>query len=365
MINRMEWYLARSVIVAVMAALLLVSALLGFSELLSQLGRLSESYPLSKALLFAVLKMPAYAYDAFPIALLIGVLAGLGQLAVQGELTIVRASGWSPRRILLALAKGLFGFWLIMLLVGEVVAPWAEKHAMQLRLSSGAQHLSLAGNSGFWMKDGKNYLSARVVVSDHLLMGVDVYVMQPHVGITQVISAESATYDNGQWLLLNGRIQAFVQAEQAGPFPFVGLNWQQDRFDRRAYKLPFEPEVLGLMAQEKKNWSWGELRQQIEQMTASGMQTQTLELAMWRKLAHPISLLAMLALSIPLLLTAGRSSSMGGRVLLGIVIGMVFFLANRVVGDLSALAALPPVVGAFALPIVLLLGSWWWLKRIG
>jgi lipopolysaccharide export system permease protein len=99
-------------------------------------------------------------------------------------------------------------------------------------------------------------------------------------------------------------------------------------------------------------------------MSANGMQTQTLELALWRKLAHPVSLFAMLALAIPLLLRAGRSASMGGRVLLGILIGLVFFLVNRVVGDMASLADFPPMVSAFALPVLVLIASLIWLRRI-
>jgi lipopolysaccharide export system permease protein len=55
---------------------------------------------------------------------------------------------------------------------------------------------------------------------------------------------------------------------------------------------------------------------------------------------------------------------MGGRVLVGILIGLVFFLVNRVVGDMASLADFPPMVSAFALPTLILVGSLIWLKRI-
>lgn len=72
----------------------------------------------------------------------------------------------------------------------------------------------------------------------------------------------------------------------------------------------------------------------------------------------------MLALALTLLLSAGRSASMGGRVLLGIVIGLVFFLLNRVVGDMVALAHLPAVISAFLLPTTILLVSLMLLARM-
>lgn len=364
--GKIERYLAQSVIWAVLAAMLLLTALLGFSELLSQLGRLSESYTLSQAVLFAVLKMPAYAYEVFPMALLIGVLAGMGQLAAQSELTIIRASGWSPSRILLALAKGLLLLWLMMLLVGESLAPWAEKTAMQLRLVNGAQHLSLAGETGFWTKDQRRYITAQTVVKQDQLAGVIIYELDATKDRYHVIQAQGADFDahTRQWTLQGVREQWIGSEGINGDFPFVGLTWHQTQQDSLAISLPFEPMALSLMAQDKKNWSWIELRSQIDTMKASGLQTQTLELALWRKLAHPISLLAMLALALTLLLGAGRSASMGGRVLLGIVMGLLFFLLNRVVGDMAALANLPALVSAFLLPTSILLVSLTLLARM-
>jgi lipopolysaccharide export system permease protein len=364
--GKIERYLAQSVIWAVLAAMLLLTALLGFSELLSQLGRLSESYPLSKALFFALLKMPAYAYEVFPMALLIGVLAGMGQLAAQSELTIIRASGWSPSRILLALAKGLLLLWLMMLLVGESIAPWAEKTALQLRLVNGAQSLSLAGETGFWTKDQRRYITAQTVVKQDQLAGVIIYELDMNKDHYQIIQAQGADFDalTGQWILRDVREQWIATEGIGGDFPFVALTWHQTQQAAVALNLPFEPAALSLMAQDKKTWSWAELRSQIASMKESGLQTQTLELALWRKLAHPISLLAMLALALTMLLSAGRSASMGGRVLLGIVIGLVFFLVNRVVGDMAALANFPAVVSAFLLPTSILVFSLWALTRM-
>lgn len=364
--GKIERYLALSVVWPILAAMLLLTALLGFSELLSQLGRLSESYPLNKALLFALLKTPAYAYEVFPMALLIGVLAGVGQLASQSELTIIRASGWSPPRILLALAKGLLLLWLAMLVVGESIAPWAEKTALELRLVNGAQNLSLAGETGFWTKDQRRYITAQTVVKQDQLVGVTVYEFEQTKDRYHVIQAQAADFDanTDQWNLHQVREQWIGSEGIEGAFPFVALTWHQTQRPLLSVSLPFEPTALSLMAQDKKNWSWTELRSQIDSMKASGLQTQTLELALWRKLAHPISLMAMLALALTLLLSAGRSASMGGRVLLGIVIGLVFFLLNRVVGDMAALANLPAVVSAFLLPSAILVVSLIWLGKM-
>lgn len=363
--GKIEGYLTRSVMAPVLASMLLLTALLGFSELLSQLGRISESYSLGKAILFALLKMPAYAYEVFPMAVLIGVLAGVGQLVAQSELTIIRTSGWSPVRIFWALTKGMVLLWLFMLFVGEVLAPLAEKTALQLRLHHGAQHLSIAGEAGFWTKDQGRYISAQTVLKQDELAGVVIYEFELAKSRYHVIQAQKAQFDASahSWLLEQVREQWIATEAVDTGVPFVGLTWHEQNQPKLMVALPFEPSALSLMAQDKKNWSWFELMGQIESMQANGLQTQALELALWRKLSHPISLLAMLALALTLLINTGRQTSMGGRVLLGIVLGLSFFLLNRVVGDLTALANVHALVSALLLPCVILFVSLFWLAK--
>jgi lipopolysaccharide export system permease protein len=196
-----------------------------------------------------------------------------------------------------------------------------------------------------------------------VLLGVEVFQFTQGK-LSQVIQAERANYEEQGWVLQQVRIQSLGLARVSEQVAMERLLWQEERQEQTQIHFPFEPETLQLMAQEKKNWSIVALTEQIEVLANNGMQTQILELALWRKFAHPISILAMLVIAVPLLLRAGRSASMGGRILMGIVIGLSFFLLNRVVGDMTALAELPPLVSAMALPVSMLLIGFVWLKKM-
>lgn len=58
-----------------------------------------------------------------PMAALIGCLVGLGTLASNSELTIMRAAGVSLSRIVWAVMKPMLVLMLAGILVGEYVAP--------------------------------------------------------------------------------------------------------------------------------------------------------------------------------------------------------------------------------------------------
>ncbi len=68
-----------------------------------------------------------------PMAALIGCLVGLGTLASNSELTIMRAAGVSLSRIVWAVMKPMLVLMLAGILVGEYVAPWTENIAQSGR----------------------------------------------------------------------------------------------------------------------------------------------------------------------------------------------------------------------------------------
>ena len=65
----------------------------------------SGDYNLRAVFIFVALSTPAHAYELFPVAVLIGTLYVLGQLAANSEYTVMRGSGLSPLRAGWALAK--------------------------------------------------------------------------------------------------------------------------------------------------------------------------------------------------------------------------------------------------------------------
>ena len=80
--------------------------LFAFFDLIRELADLGKvDYHLRQVFTFVLLSMPTHAYELFPVVVLIGTLYVLAHLASNSEYTVMRASGLSPRRAGLALAK--------------------------------------------------------------------------------------------------------------------------------------------------------------------------------------------------------------------------------------------------------------------
>ena len=68
-------------------------ALAGLFEFISQLEDTRGNYGVPQALLFTFLRLPQLAFEMLPIAALIGSLLGLGGLANNSELVVMRTAG--------------------------------------------------------------------------------------------------------------------------------------------------------------------------------------------------------------------------------------------------------------------------------
>ena len=120
----LERYLARQIYAATGFVLLGFLGLFAFFDLIGELADLGKvNYHLRQVFTFVLLSMPTHAYELFPVVVLIGTLYVLAHLASNSEYTVMRASGLSPRRAAVTLAKIGLAFVVLTFLIGEWIAP--------------------------------------------------------------------------------------------------------------------------------------------------------------------------------------------------------------------------------------------------
>ncbi|MDG6773599.1 LPS export ABC transporter permease LptG [Thiomicrorhabdus sp. ZW0627] len=363
--NRIERYLGQVVFTHTLLVLFVLLVILGFSEFMIQVGKLTEEYTLAKGTLYTLLKLPVYAYEIFPVALLIGSLMGLGALANQSELTILRVTGWSVRRILFAVLKTAMLMWLVMALMGEFIAPGSEAYSKKVRSEALQKGFSVGSGSGFWLKDLNRYIYVGQVISSTELNHVEIYT-QDSGEISQFLQAQKATYSEGHWVL-SGILRQDIQLKTVGKtndekLPL--LDWQDQRIKSETFDFPLQPEVLESLNIETRYMSLFDLYGYISFLKENELDSEQYQLAFWRKLAMPLVVIGMIAIVFPLIFGSQRQVSMGQRVFVGILIGMGFHLANQMFGNLSVVYQLPAVVGAFLPAGLMLMIAMVWLKKV-
>jgi lipopolysaccharide export system permease protein len=58
-----------------------------------------------------------------------------------------------------------------------------------------------------------------------------------------------------------------------------------------------------------------------------------------------------------------RSVSMGARIMMGVFTGILFFISNEVLGSLSLVYQLPPILGAMMPSLLFITAAWYFIKK--
>jgi lipopolysaccharide export system permease protein len=344
MISILARYVIRSVIAFTLLVVLVLLVLSGLYIFITQQDEIGVgTYSVTDALLFTALSLPQYGFDLLPIAALIGALLALGNLARSMELIVVRAAGVSTMRIGLWVATAGAILMVLTGLLGEVIAPPMEQYARQMKTFAKFHDYSMAGNRSAWAKDGDMIISVRQQSGDNRYGGVYVFNFDAQRRLKSVGHANSASIDaDNRWNLEN-----YTESRLEG-----------DRVvTRREAKTELQtrlsPEFLGLAVLDPESLPGRGLYNYIQHLRENGLDARAYETAFWARIARTVAVAIIVMLAVPFAFGPMRSTGTGARTVVGIMIGVVFFLLARMLESGGEVFNVPPIVVAWV-PTVLL-----------
>jgi len=352
-------YLAREIYSSILLVFVALLALFAFLDLINELKDMHGDYRLGFVLMFVVLTLPGHVYELFPVAVLIGTIVALVQLAAHSELTVFRASGASLRQMAGELTKIGLPLVVLCLLFGEVVAPPSERMAQEMRLKAKNQEVTVREfRSGVWVKDEHSFVNARRMLPDQSLLNLSIYQFDDSYNLLAVTSAKRAVYqENGHWKLEDvARTEFAPGGASASAGKTATLDWRSS----------VTPELLGVLLVVPEQMSIWSLYQYAEYLQENRQKAARYEIAMWNKLIYPFAVLVMMLLALPFATHHHRSSGISGKIFVGIVLGLTYRFIGKLFSDLGALNDWQPLLSATAMTWVFLAmagGMLWWTER--
>jgi lipopolysaccharide export system permease protein len=344
----LDRYLGKIVISYTLLVLLVLIALYTFVEFIAELEDVGKgNYGVWEALIYIAYSVPHHIYELLPVATLLGSVLGLGALASQSELVAMRAAGFSVGRIIRsALITGML-FVVITVLMGEVVAPPAERIANQKRSLAKSGRLSEQAEQGFWTRHGNSFNRIGRVLPDGHYEDIEIFKFDKQRRLQMVTRAAHATYSEGSWHLREVT-QLVIRTDAVVTRTLPKARWES--------KL--NPEMLDVVMVDPQHLSaWG-LYRYIDYLEENKQATEQYRIAFWSKVIAPFNILVMMFLAIPFVFGPLRSVSVGQRVLVGTLVGIGFFLFNRFFNQLGLVFDLPLFLSAaFPSLLCLVLGA--------
>ncbi len=347
----LDRYIGRTVIGHTLVAFFILLIIYFFSTLVNEMGYVGKgSYSVVNAVLYSIMLLPRQAYELFPMVALLGAILGLGALAGNSELTVVRASGVSIKRIALSVSKAGLLMIVVIVVLGEGIAPQLEKEANQQRLRALAKSVSMNTENGLWAKDGESFITIRRLTPDGRANGISLYHMQGQ-RISEIDTAARGEYRDGVWLLHNVRKTLFNEQ---------GIALTREK--RMEWRSSLTPDVINLAAIAPENLAAWELYDYVGYLQENGLASQRYEVALWIRLAMPLATGGMILLALPFVFGSTRSVGVGQRIMIGVLIGILFYLANGVFSRMGLIYDVPPILSAMT-PTMLIYLAWFWLMR--
>lgn len=363
MFGILDRYIGRSILLTSLLVLMTLVALASIFAFIAELDDVGKgSYSVSDAAQYVFLTIPGKAYMLFAPSVLLGSLLGLGALASNSELTVMRAAGVSGGRIIRAVVVTGVALMLLIALLGETVMPRSEQIAEELRLTALEKRLSVKGSRGLWLKSADQFVNVGTVMPDFTLIDVSVHRFEGN-SLSMALSAARARLVDDDWLLEDVELTTLSSSDIASEH-LDSIAWKE--FVRRDtvtsdnnVKKDDVPDlvsadVLKSISVSPESLSATNLYDQVQYLKENQLDSRRIELAFWVKVVSPLSTLVMLMLSLPFVFASQRSGGAGQKIFIGIMLGIIYVLLNELLTQLALANGLSPLLSAL-LPLVLFL----------
>lgn len=334
MMSLLDRLIARQVLYSTLLVLNVLVALAVFFVLIDALKDYGQAhFGLFELIKYVILKQPQQVYELSPISALIGTLMGLSTMALNSELTAMRAAGVSIGRIVMSTMKIGLLFALAILLLGEYVVPAAENLAQTGRARALETPLQKK-STGIWLRSGPTFVNIGEVLPDLSLLRLNIYTFDNHSRLRIQTSAQRAEYAGGAWRLQDVRESVIVGNEAV-----------QTRYSREEdWHTALTRSVVSVFAIRPESLSLQQLHYYIGHLEENNQDPHNFWLAFWQKLFMPVAILIMVLLATPFVFRQVRSGGLSHRVFIGIMLGLMFIILHKSLGYFGALYALPPVL---------------------
>ncbi len=341
-------YILIEVIKGSIVATLVLLTLLNFFTFTDELSDLGDGdYGLGSIFLYLALTSPRNFYELMPSGALLGSLMTLGALANNRELVAMQAAGVSRPGIIWAVLRAGLLLAVVTALIGEYVAPVSERTATMLKATALRQQIASRTKYGFWLRDGNVYINIRQIERQETLGDINIYELNPNGTLNVATHADKAVYDGAKWRLENIKMSRF------GSDPITS-----ELLSRADWSSVVAPDLLNAFVIRPENLSAVDLAGYIKYLRDNGQKSLVVEQAFWGRIVNPVVTIVMLLVAVPFVLGFRRDISAGQRIVVGVTLGIGFYLFDKVFGHLGLIYDMDPMFSAafpasFALALAL------------
>ena len=347
-------YLARTVMASTALVLVVLLALAGLFDFIAELDDTQGSYQTPQVLLYTLLRLPNLAFEMMPIAALIGSLLGLGALAANSEIIVMRASGLSVMTLSGMVALSGVILLIITGLMGEFIGPPLDLYAREMRNQARYQQGDERLGNAAWVKDGPVYLHLERISAEFEFGSIYLFRFNDKNELASIAKAENSGIDDeDNWILESLRETRFNDS---------GVRVVESSVAVESFEV--NSELLGSSIAKPLSLSARGLLVYIDYLKRNNLDASQYESELWNRAARTLTIVIMPILSLAFVFGSLRSGGAGGRLAIGVIIGLAYYLASETLANSGQVFNLNPILINWIPSLVLLLITVFALARI-
>jgi len=344
----------RTIIAMTALVLVVLLALAGLFEFIAELDDTQGDYQTPRVILYTVLRLPQLAFEMLPVAALIGSLLGLGALAANSEIIVMRSAGLSIKKLSAMVAVTGLVLLVFTALLGEFIGPPLDYFARNMRMEARYQKDDARLGNATWVRDGPVVLHLERVSSEFEFGSIYLFRFDDNHGLASIAKAENSGIDkDDRWILENLRETRFND----DGVQVVASSVAVESFGINA-------EVLGISLVKPQSLSGRGLLSYVAYLKRNALDARRYETELWYRVARTATVIIMPILALAFVFGSLRTSGSGGRLMIGVVIGLAYYLASEMLANSGQIFNFDPAVIAWLPSAMLAIVTIYALNRI-
>ena len=345
-------HVTKTTALAMLGATAVLSVLQVLFTYLGELGALNENYNAWQALLYVMWGAPRYLYEILPIAALIGAVLGLGTLASNSELVIIRSIGISLWRIVGWVIRSALILVILSFALSEWVIPYTNEQAKSVKDHRSVS--ALGEVKGYWTREGQRFIYIDYANAQGQLKHVQVVDFDEGYHLKGVLNAAQGQFvKDGDW-----NLERVSQVDILPQGNATLVNAAQ-----LPLSLALQPKYVHMVTIDPEDLSPSQLISFMSYMEEYSQVPKTYKLAFWQKVASPFALIALVVIACSFIFGPLRQQSMGFRLVIALFIGLSFFYLQDFLGYASLVYSPSPAWFVFVPSILMMLVGGYLLRR--